>query len=101
LGLIVTFVAFATGNHPVWAAAAMAVVALGTSLAAAACPLGAVLGFLGSLTYFLVATMARVANCTTSSRCAGQLRTSPSAASAACSSSSSAPPGGDEVNRPR
>jgi hypothetical protein len=49
LGLIVTFVAFATGNRPVWAAAAMAVVALGTSLAAAAGPLGAVLGFLGLL----------------------------------------------------
>jgi uncharacterized membrane protein YccC len=40
----------------------MAAVALLTSLAAAAGPLGAVLGFLGSLAYFLVATMARVAN---------------------------------------
>jgi MFS family permease len=61
-GLLLTVVAFATGNDPVWAALAMAAVALLTSLAAAAGPLGAVLGFLGSLAYFLVATMARVAN---------------------------------------
>lgn len=60
--LVLTVVAFATGNRPVWAALAMAVVALLTSLAAAAGPLGAVLGFLGSLAYFLVAGMARVAN---------------------------------------
>jgi MFS family permease len=61
-GLVLTVVAFATGNRPIWAALAMAAVALLTSLAAAAGPLGAVLGFLGSLAYFLVATMARVAN---------------------------------------
>ena len=61
-GLALTVVAFATGNHPVWAALAMAAVAVLTSLAAAAGPLGALLGFLGSLSYFLVATMARVAN---------------------------------------
>jgi len=61
-GLVLTVVAFATGSHPVWAALAMAAVALVTSLAAAAGPLGAVLGFLGSLAYFLVATMARVAD---------------------------------------
>jgi uncharacterized membrane protein YccC len=40
----------------------MGAVAILTSLAAAAGPLGALLGFLGSLAYFLVATMARVAN---------------------------------------
>ena len=40
----------------------MAAVALLTSLAAAAGPLGALLGFLASLSCFLVATMARVAN---------------------------------------
>jgi MFS family permease len=62
LALVLTVVAFATGNRPVWAALAMAAVALLTSLAAAAGPLGALLGFLGSLAYFLVATMARVAN---------------------------------------
>jgi MFS family permease len=62
LALVLTVVAFATGNRPVLAALAMAVVALLTSLAAAAGPLGGVLGFLGSLAYFLVATMARVAN---------------------------------------
>jgi MFS family permease len=61
-GLVLTVVAFATGDHPVWAALAMAAVALLTSLAAAAGPLGALLGFLASLSYFLVATMARVAN---------------------------------------
>ena len=61
-GLILTVVAFATGDRPVWAALAMAAVALLTSLAAAAGPLGALLGFLGSLSYFLVATMARTAN---------------------------------------
>ena len=60
--LVLTVVAFATGNRPVWAAAAMAVVALLTSVAAAAGPLGGLLGFLGSLSYFLVATMARVAD---------------------------------------
>jgi hypothetical protein len=60
--LVLTVVAFATGTRPVWAAVAMAAVALLTSLAAAAGPLGAVLGFLGSLAYFLVAGMARVAN---------------------------------------
>jgi MFS family permease len=62
LALVLTVVAFATGNDPVWAAIAMAAVALLTSLAAAAGPLGGLLGFLGSLAYFLVATMARVAN---------------------------------------
>src|SRR5262245_20799999 len=62
LGLVLTVIAFATGNNPVWAAIAMAAVALLTSLAAAAGPLGALLGFLGSLAYFLVATMARTAN---------------------------------------
>ena len=62
LGLVLTVIAFATGNDPVWAAIAMAAVALLTSLAAAAGPLGALLGFLGSLAYFLVATMARVAD---------------------------------------
>lgn len=61
-GLVLTVVAFATGNDPVWAALAMAAVALLTSVAAAAGQLGALLGFLGSLAYFLVATMARVAN---------------------------------------
>ena len=60
--LVLTVVAFATGERPVLAALAMAAVAILTSLAAAAGPLGAVLGFLGSLAYFLVATMARVAN---------------------------------------
>jgi hypothetical protein len=60
--LVLTVVAFATGNDPVWAALAMGAVAILTSLAAAAGPLGALLGFLGSLAYFLVATMARVAN---------------------------------------
>jgi MFS family permease len=62
LALILTVVAFATGEGPVRAAIAMAAVALLTSLAAAAGPLGALLGFLGSLAYFLIATMARVAN---------------------------------------
>jgi MFS family permease len=62
LALVLTVVAFATGDRPVWAALAMAAVAVLTSLAAAAGPLGALLGFLGSLAYFLVATMARVAN---------------------------------------
>jgi MFS family permease len=61
-GLVLTVVAFATGDRPLLAALAMAAVALLTSLAAAAGPLGALLGFLGSLAYFLVATMARVAN---------------------------------------
>jgi hypothetical protein len=62
LSLVLTVVAFATGNRPVLAALAMAAVALLTSLAAAAGPLSGALGFLGSLAYFLVATMARVAN---------------------------------------
>jgi MFS family permease len=62
VGFVLMSVAFATGNHPVWAALAMAAVALLTSLAAAAGPLGGLLGFLVSLAYFLIATMARVAN---------------------------------------
>jgi fusaric acid resistance family protein len=62
VGFVLMAVAFATGNDPVWAALAMAAVALLTSLAAAAGPLGALLGFLLSLAYFLIATMARVAN---------------------------------------
>ncbi len=62
LGLVFTAVAFGTGTHPVWAALAMAAVALLTSVGAAAGPLGAVLGFLLSLGYLLVALMARVAN---------------------------------------
>src|SRR5262245_29643622 len=62
LSLVLTIVAFATGDDPVWAAIAMAVVAVLTSVAAAAGPLGAALGFLGSLGYFLVAAMARTAN---------------------------------------
>jgi hypothetical protein len=61
-GLVLTRVAFATGNHPVWAGLAMGAVALLTSVMAAAGPLGGVLGFLLSLAYMLVATMARVAN---------------------------------------
>ena len=62
VGFLLMAVAFATGNDPVWAALAMAAVALLTSLAAAAGPLGALLGFLVSLAYFLIATMARVAD---------------------------------------
>jgi hypothetical protein len=62
VGFVAMTAAFATGNDPVWAALAMAAVALLTSLAAAAGPLGALLGFLVSLAYFLIATMARVAN---------------------------------------
>jgi hypothetical protein len=62
VGLVLTVVAFATGNQPILAALAMAAVALLTSLGPAAGPLGAALGFLLSLAYMLVATMARVAN---------------------------------------
>jgi MFS family permease len=62
VGFVLMAVGFATGEHPVWAALAMAAVALLTSLAAAAGPLGALLGFLVSLAYFLIATMARVAD---------------------------------------
>src|SRR5262249_20353331 len=62
LALVLTIVAFATGGHPIWAGIAMAAVAFVTSLAAAAGTLAALLGFLGSLAYFLVATMARKAN---------------------------------------
>jgi MFS family permease len=60
--MLLTFVGFATGGHPVWAALAMAAVAFLTSLAAAAGPLGGALGFLLSLGYLLVAALARVAN---------------------------------------
>jgi len=62
LALVVNTVAFATGSHPVWAALAMAAVALLTSVAAAAGQIAALLGFLASFAYFLIATMARVAN---------------------------------------
>jgi MFS family permease len=62
LGLVLTAIAFATGGHPAWAAVAMAAVAVLTSLGAAAGPLGAVIGFLLSLAYLIVALMARTAN---------------------------------------
>jgi hypothetical protein len=62
VGLALTVVAFATGNRPILAGLAMAAVAVLTSLGAAAGPLGGALGFLLSLAYMLVATMARVAN---------------------------------------
>jgi hypothetical protein len=57
----------ATGQPPAWAlvgymAAGMAAVAVLTSLGAAAGPLGAVLGFLLSLAYLVVALTARTAN---------------------------------------
>jgi MFS family permease len=58
--LVLTVVAFATGNHPIWAALAMAAVAVLTSVAGAAGPLAGVLGFLLSLSYLLVATLSRV-----------------------------------------
>ena len=60
--LVLGIVGFATGDHPVWAGLAMGGVALLTSVMAAAGPLGGILGFLLSLGYMLVATMARVAN---------------------------------------
>src|SRR5262245_9347652 len=60
--LVLAVIAFATGNRPLWAGLAMGGVALLTSLMAAAGPLGGVLGFLLSLGYMLIATMARVAN---------------------------------------
>src|SRR5262245_27209612 len=59
---VLAVVAFATGNRAVWAGLAMGAVALLTSLMAASAPLGGILGFLLSLGYMLVATMARVAN---------------------------------------
>lgn len=62
LGLVLTAIAFGTGGHPVWAAVAMAAVAVLTSLGAAAGPLGAVLGFLLSLAYLIVALMSRTAS---------------------------------------
>jgi len=60
--LVLAVIAFATGNRPLLAGLAMGAVALLTSLMAAAGPLGGVLGFLLSLGYMLIATMARVAN---------------------------------------
>jgi MFS family permease len=60
--LVLTTVAFATGDHPVWAALAMAAVAVLTSVAGAAGPLGGLLGFLLSLAYLLVAAISRVSH---------------------------------------
>jgi hypothetical protein len=60
--LALAVVGFATGNHPVWAALAMAAVALLTSVAGAAAPLGGILGFLLSLAYLLISAIARTAN---------------------------------------
>jgi MFS family permease len=60
--LILTSVGFATGGHPVWAALAMAGVAVLTSVAGAVGPLGGILGFLLSLAYLLVAGISRTAN---------------------------------------
>jgi hypothetical protein len=101
LGLVLTAIAFATGDRPVWAAVAMAAVAVLTSLGAAAGPLGAVLGFLLSLAYLLVALMARTANLFELVSSAGPRPTSRSGASPACWSSSSGPRGGDEASRKR
>jgi hypothetical protein len=60
--LVLTTVGFATANDPVWAAVAMAAVAVLTSVAGAAGPLGGVLGFLLSLAYLLIAGISRTAN---------------------------------------
>jgi hypothetical protein len=60
--LVLTTVGFATGNHPLLAALAMAAVAVLTSVAGAAGPLGGALGFLLSLAYLLVAALSRVSN---------------------------------------
>ena len=60
--LLFTVVGFATGTRPVLAGLAMAAVAILTSVAGAAGPLGGVLGFLLSLAYLLVAGIARTAN---------------------------------------
>jgi hypothetical protein len=60
--LVLAVVGFATGGHPVWAALAMAAVAVLTSVAGAAGPLGGVLGFLLSLAYLLIAGIARTAH---------------------------------------
>jgi MFS family permease len=60
--LIFTTVGFATGTRPVLAGLAMAAVAILTSVAGAAGPLGGVLGFLLSLAYLLVAGISRTAN---------------------------------------
>jgi hypothetical protein len=46
--VIVVFTAFAVTGHPEWAAASMAAVAVLTSAVAAAGPIGAALGMLGS-----------------------------------------------------
>ena len=58
--LVLMVVAFATGGRPVLAALAMAAVAVLTSVAGAAGPLGGMIGFLLSLEYLLVASLARV-----------------------------------------
>jgi hypothetical protein len=60
--LVLAVIGFATGNRPIVAGLAMGAVALLTSLMAASGPLGGILGFLLSLGYMLIATMARVAN---------------------------------------
>jgi Fusaric acid resistance protein-like len=52
-GMIVVFAAFIVTGHPWWAAAAMAAVAVLTSCVAAAGPVGAALGMLGSLQFVL------------------------------------------------
>jgi len=60
--LALAVVGFATGDHPLLAALAMAAVALLTSVMAAAPPLGGLLGFVLSLGYLLIAGIARTAN---------------------------------------
>jgi hypothetical protein len=60
--LVLAVIGFATGNRPILAGVAMGAVALLTSLVGASGPLGGILGFLLSLGYMLIATMARVAN---------------------------------------
>jgi hypothetical protein len=100
-GFLLMTVAFATGAHPVWAALAMAAVALLTSFGAAAGPLGSVLG---SCSRSPTCSSRRwpVSRISTSSFLrAGRRQTSQRAASAGCSSSSSAPPGAGEASRTR
>jgi len=77
----------------------MAVVAVLTSVAAAAGPVGAALGYLGSLAYFIVAAMARVANLYELVSLRWAAAHIAVGCLAACSSSSSAPRGAGEANR--
>lgn len=61
-GLVAAGLAFGTAGHPVWAALAMAAVAIAATVATGTGPIGAALGVLGLLSYVLAVALSTMAS---------------------------------------